>query len=151
MAAKSAKPAKPKPDLDADLSLLEAQLVPDKPRNKGWRPRKSDKIEEVDEKTLKELQLALSGISRKAIKKLKALLDNDNVRVQMQAALGIIRATVSALTRDTLPPGAGAEIHIHSSTQVAVVQGRPDQPPGLPQPDQRQLPKATGKPVTIVN
>jgi FlaG/FlaF family flagellin (archaellin) len=127
---------------------VEAQLVPEKPKNKGGRPKKSEKTEEIDEKTLKELQNSLSGVSRKAIKKLKALLDNENVRVQMQAALGIIRATVSALTRDTLTPGAGAEIHIHTSAQVAVVQ---PQPSGPPQPEQGQPAKATGRPITIVN
>jgi len=135
--------------VEAPPPTVEAQPVPDTPpKNKGGRPKKSEKTEEIDEKTLKELQGSLSGVSRKAIKKLKALLDNENVRVQMQAALGIIRATVSALTRDTLPPGAGAEIHIHTSAQVAVVQPQPSSPP---QPEQGQPAKATGRPITIVN
>jgi len=134
--------------VEAPPPTVAAQPVPTPPKNKGGRPKKSEKTEEIDEKTLKELQGSLSGVSRKAIKKLKALLDNENVRVQMQAALGIIRATVSALTRDTLPPGAGAEIHIHTSAQVAVVQ---PQPSGPPQPEQGEPAKATGRPITIVN
>jgi hypothetical protein len=88
-------------------------------------------VEEIDEKQLKTLQESLSGLSKKALRKIKKLLDSDNARVQMQTALGVIRATVQALTRDTSSQGTDAEIHIHTMDHVAVVKGQhsgPSQP-----------------------
>jgi len=80
------------------------------------------------------------------------LLDDPNARVQMQAALGTIRSTVQALTRDTSSPGGGAEIHIHTSQAVAVV--NPTSPGGqahAPNPhDKMQRQKAIGHPIAIV-
>jgi len=46
----------------------------------------------------------------------------------MQTALGVVKATFQALTRDTAPQGAGAEIHLHTTAQ-AVVKGYPSGPP----------------------
>ena len=63
----------------------------------------TEEVDEIDEKQLKTLQESISGLSKKAIRKLKKLLDSDNTRVQMQTALGVLRATVQALTRDTSP------------------------------------------------
>ena len=108
-----------------------------------------DEVDEIDEKQLKTLQESLSGLSKKAIRKLKKLLDSDNTRVQMQTALGVIRATVQALTRDTSPQGAGAEIHIHTTSQSAVITG-PTQAPGPPQLGQPLPARRIGKPITIV-
>jgi len=68
---------------------------------------------------LRELQSLLSQLSKKALKRLTTLLDCESDRVKMQAALGTIRATVQALTRDTSSPGGGAEIHIHCSSTEA--------------------------------
>ena len=94
----------------------------------------------------------MSKLSKKALRKLNTLLDDPNARVQMQAALGTIRSTVQALTRDTSSPGGGAEIHIHTSQAVAVV--NPASPGGqaqAPNPhDQMQRQKAIGHPIAIV-
>ena len=117
-------------------------------KDKAGRPKKT----ELDEKYLEQLQGSLSKLSKKALKKLNALLDDPNARVQMQAALGTIRSTVQALTRDTSTPGGGAEIHIHTSQAVAVV--NPASPGGqaqAPNPhDQMQRQKAIGHPIAIV-
>ena len=117
-------------------------------KDKAGRPMKT----ELDEKYLEQLQGSLSKLSKKALKKLNALLDDPNARVQMQAALGTIRCTVQALTRDTSSPGGGAEIHIHTSQAVAVV--NPASPGGqaqAPNPhDQMQRQKAIGHPIAIV-
>ena len=114
-------------------------------------PAEIDEVEEIDEKQLKTLQESLSGLSKKAIRKLKKLLDSDNNRVQMQTALGVLRATVQALTRDTSPQGAGAEIHIHTSSQSTVITGQAQaQAPGPPQPGQLLPASRTGRPITIV-
>ena len=114
-------------------------------------PAEIDEVEEIDEKQLKTLQESLSGLSKKAIRKLKKLLDSDNNRVQMQTALGVLRATVQALTRDTSPQGAGAEIHIHTSSQSTVITGPTQaQAPGPPQPGQLLPARHTGRPITIV-
>ncbi len=117
-------------------------------KDKAGRPKKT----ELDEKYLEQLQGSLSKLSKKALKKLNALLDDPNARVQMQAALGTIRSTVQALTRDTSGPGGGAEIHIHTSQAVAVV--NPASPGGqahAPNPhDQMQRQKAIGHPIAIV-
>ena len=86
-------------------------------------PAEIDEVDEIDEKQLKTLQESLSGLSKKAIRKLKKLLDSDNNRVQMQTALGVLRATVQALTRDTPLQGAGAEINLPATSQVKVVKG----------------------------
>ncbi|MBM4289994.1 MAG: hypothetical protein FJ135_17945, partial [Deltaproteobacteria bacterium] len=46
--------------VEAPPPTVEAQPVPDTPpKNKGGRPKKSEKTEEIDEKTLKELQGSL--------------------------------------------------------------------------------------------
>jgi hypothetical protein len=117
-------------------------------KDKAGRPKKT----ELDEKYLEQLQGSLSKLSKKALKKLNTLLDDPNARVQMQAALGTIRSTVQALTRDTSGPGGGAEIHIHTSQAVAVV--NPVSPGGqaqAPNPhDQMQRPKGIGHPIAIV-
>ena len=117
-------------------------------KDKAGRPKKT----ELDEKYLEQLQGSLSKLSKKALKKLNALLDDPNARVQMQAALGTIRSTVQALTRDTSTPGGGAEIHIHTSQAVAVV--NPASPGGqaqAPNPhDQMQRQKGIGHPIAIV-
>lgn len=151
---KEPKPRKPKkskgkkkvaaapvaPKSATDLSMGQAGL-----------PAEIEEVEEIDEKQLKTLQESLSHLSKKAIRKLKKLLDSDNTRVQMQTALGVIRTTVQALTRDTSPQGAGAEIHIHTSSQSTVITGPPQaQAPGLPQPGQLLPARRTGKPITIV-
>ncbi len=46
-------------------------------------PAEIDEVEKIDEKQHKTLQETLSGLSKKAIRKLKNLLDSDNNRVQM--------------------------------------------------------------------
>lgn len=100
---------------------------------------------------LADLQESLSKLSRKALNKLDKLLDDSNARVQMQAALGAIRSTVQALTRDTSSGGAGAEIHIHTSAQ-AVVTGpqASEQAQGPPGPGEVQPVKRVGHPIMIV-
>jgi hypothetical protein len=117
-------------------------------KDRAGRPKKT----ELDEKYLEQLQGSLSKLSKKALKKLNELLDDPNARVQMQAALGTIRSTVQALTKDTSTPGGGAEIHIHTSQAVAVVSpslsGGQAQAPN-PQ-DQMQRPKGIGHPIAIV-
>lgn len=117
-------------------------------KDKAGRPKKT----ELDEKYLEQLQGSLSKLSKKALKKLNTLLDDPNARVQMQAALGTIRSTVQALTRDTSGPGGGAEIHIHCSSQAAVVNpsspGQAGQPPNPH--DQMTKPKGIGHPIAIV-
>lgn len=96
---------------------------------------KAPKLETIEKegRQLRELQSLLSQLSKKALKRLTTLLDSESDRVKMQAALGTIRATVQALTRDTSSPGGGAEIHIHCSSQAAVVNfpspGKAAQPP----------------------
>ncbi len=116
--------------------------------HQGDLPAEIDEVEEIDEKQLKTLQESLSGLSKKAIRKLKKLLDSDNTRVQMQTALGVIRATVQALTRDTSPQGAGAEIHIHTSSQSTIISGPTQtQAPG---PGQLLPAMRTGRPITII-
>jgi hypothetical protein len=117
-------------------------------KDKAGRPKKT----ELDEKYLEQLQGSLSKLSKKALKKLNALLDDPNARVQMQAALGTIRSTVQALTRDTSSPGGGAEIHIHTSQAVAVVNpASPGSAGAAPNPhDQMQRQKAIGHPIAIV-
>jgi len=101
---------------------------------------------------LNDLQAALSKLSKKALRKLNALLDDPNARVQMQAALGTIRSTVQALTRDTSSQGDGAEIHIHTSQTVAIV--NPSSPGGqahAPNPHEgMSKAKAIGHPIAIV-
>ena len=127
------------------------QLPASAAKNKGGRPKKSENPE-TDEKFLEQLQGSLHKLSKKALRKLNTLLDDPNARVQMQAALGTIRSTVQALTRDTSTPGGGAEIHIHTSQAVAVV--NPCSPGGQAQPpnphDQMQRQKAIGHPIAIV-
>ena len=127
------------------------QLPASAAKNKGGRPKKSENPE-TDEKFLEQLQGSLHKLSKKALRKLNTLLDDPNARVQMQAALGTIRSTVQALTRDTSSPGGGAEIHIHTSQAVAVV--NPASPGGqaqAPNPhDQMQRPKGIGHPIAIV-
>jgi hypothetical protein len=127
------------------------QLPASAAKNKGGRPRKSENPE-ADEKFLEQLQGSLHKLSKKALRKLNTLLDDPNARVQMQAALGTIRSTVQALTRDTSGPGGGAEIHIHCSSQAAVVNpsspGQAGQPPNPH--DQMQRPKGIGHPIAIV-
>ena len=127
------------------------QLPASAAKNKGGRPKKSENPE-TDEKFLEQLQGSLHKLSKKALRKLNTLLDDPNARVQMQAALGTIRSTVQALTRDTSTPGGGAEIHIHTSQAVAVV--NPASPGGqaqAPNPhDQMQRQKAIGHPIAIV-
>jgi hypothetical protein len=120
-------------------------------KNKGGRPRKSENPE-TDEKFLEQLQGSLHKLSKKALRKLNTLLDDPNARVQMQAALGTIRSTVQALTRDTSTPGGGAEIHIHTSQAVAVVNpASPGSAGAAPNPhDQMQRQKAIGHPIAIV-
>ena len=117
-------------------------------KDKAGRPKKT----ELDEKYLEQLQGSLSKLSKKALKKLNTLLDDPNARVQMQAALGTIRSTVQALTRDTSGPGGGAEIHIHCSSQAAVV--NPSSPGAAAQPpnphDGMTKPKGIGHPIAIV-
>ena len=107
---------------------------------------------EKEGRQLRELQSLLSQLSKKALKRLTTLLDCESDRVKMQAALGTIRATVQALTRDTSTPGGGAEIHIHCSSQVAVVNppspGKAAQPPNPH--DGMQRPKGVGHPIAIV-
>ena len=117
-------------------------------KDRAGRPKKT----ELDEKYLVQLQGSLSKLSKKALKKLNALLDDPNARVQMQAALGTIRSTVQALTRDTSSPGGGAEIHIHTSQAVAVVTPvSPGSAGAAPNPhDQMQRQKAIGHPIAIV-
>jgi hypothetical protein len=120
-------------------------------QHKAGRPPKAENAE-LDEKHLEELQTALSKLSKKALRKLNTLLDDTNARVQMQAALGTIRSTVQALTRDTSTPGGGAEIHIHTSQAVAVVNpaslGGQAQAPNPH--DQMTKQKAIGHPIAIV-
>lgn len=101
---------------------------------------------------LNDLQAALSKLSKKALEKLNGLLDDPNARVQMQAALGTIRSTVQALTRDTSSQGGGAEIHIHTTAAVAVVNpASPGAAAQAPNPhDQMQKQKAIGHPIAIV-
>ena len=127
------------------------QLPASAAKNKGGRPKKSDNPE-TDEKFLEQLQGSLHKLSKKALRRLNSLMDDSNARVQMQAALGTIRSTVQALTRDTSSPGGGAEIHIHTSQAVAVV--NPASPGGqahAPNPhDQMQRQKAIGHPIAIV-
>ena len=120
-------------------------------QHKAGRPPKAENAE-LDEKHLEELQGALSKLSKKALKKLNTLLDDSNARVQMQAALGTIRSTVQALTRDTSTPGGGAEIHIHTSQAVAVVNpASPGSAGAAPNPhDQMHKPKGIGHPIAIV-
>ena len=117
-------------------------------KDKAGRPKKT----ELDEKYLEQLQGSLHKLSKKALKKLNTLLDDPNARVQMQAALGTIRSTVQALTRDTSGPGGGAEIHIHTSQAVAVV--NPASPGAAAQPpnphDQMTRQKGVGHPIAIV-
>jgi hypothetical protein len=117
-------------------------------KDRAGRPKKT----ELDEKYLEQLQGSLSKLSKKALKKLNALLDDPNARVQMQAALGTIRSTVQALTRDTSTPGGGAEIHIHTSQAVAVVNpASPGSAGAAPNPhDKMQRQKAIGHPIAIV-
>lgn len=137
----AAGPATPKPD---------TYLVPAIHEDLPPTPE-GDEVDEIDEKQLKTLQESLSGLSKKAIRKLKKLLDSDNTRVQMQTALGVIRATVQALTRDTSPQGAGAEIHIHTTSQSAVITGPTQaQTSGPPRAGQLLPARRTGKPITIV-
>jgi hypothetical protein len=120
-------------------------------QHKAGRPPKTENAE-LDEKHLEELQGALSKLSKKALRKLNTLLDDPNARVQMQAALGTIRSTVQALTRDTSSPGGGAEIHIHTSQAVAVVNpASPGSAGAAPNPhDKMQRQKAIGHPIAIV-
>ncbi|MFA4917340.1 MAG: hypothetical protein WC560_11820 [Syntrophales bacterium] len=151
---KEPKPRKPKkskgkrkvaaaPRPATDLSL-------DCARQAGL-PAEIEEVDEIDEKQLKTLQESLSCLSKKAIRKLKKLLDSDNARVQMQTALGVIRTAVQALTRDTSPQGAGAEIHIHTSSQSTVITGpNQAQAPGPPQSGQLLPARRTGRPITIV-
>jgi len=86
-------------------------------------------------------------LSKKAIRKLKKLLDSDNNRVQMQTALGVLRATVQALTRDTSPQGAGAEIHIHTTARVQLSRAIPPALPSPPRPQARNRKPGDGTPV----
>jgi hypothetical protein len=108
-------------------------------------------LDKIDEKHLQTLQNSLVKLSKKAIKRLNKLMNSDNDRVKMQAALGALRATVQALVKDTSSGGGGAEIHIHTSANAAVVS---TQPPGQeqagPQPGQMQAPQRTGHPIAIV-
>jgi len=155
---------KPKRKKEAAQALPPGGELPDLPdhsgapppeaiaaKNKGGRPKKSENPE-TDEKFLEQLQGSLHKLSKKALRRLNTLLDDPNARVQMQAALGTIRSTVQALTRDTSTPGGGAEIHIHTSQAVAVV--NPASPGGqahAPNPhDQMQRQKAIGHPIAIV-
>jgi hypothetical protein len=117
-------------------------------KDKALKPETIEK----EGRQLRELQSLLSQLSKKALKRLTALLDCESDRVKMQAALGTIRATVQALTRDTSTPGGGAEIHIHCSSQAAVVNppspGKAAQPPNPH--DGMQRPKGVGHPIAIV-
>jgi hypothetical protein len=127
------------------------QLPASAAKNKGGRPKKSENPE-TDEKFHEQLQGSLHKLSKKALRKLNTLLDDPNARVQMQAALGTIRSTVQALTRDTSTPGGGAEIHIHTSQAVAVVNPcSPGSAGAAPNPhDKMQRPKGIGHPIAIV-
>jgi hypothetical protein len=108
-------------------------------------------LDKIDEKHLQTLQNSLVKLSKKAIKRLNKLMNSTNDRVKMQAALGALRATVQSLVKDTSSGGGGAEIHIHTSANAAVVG---TQPPGQdqagPQPGQMQPPQRTGRPIAIV-
>ena len=117
-------------------------------KDKGLKPETIEK----EGRQLRELQSLLSQLSKKALKRLTTLLDCESDRVKMQAALGTIRATVQALTRDTSTPGGGAEIHIHTSQAVAVVNpASPGRQAHAPNPhDQMQRQKAIGHPIAIV-
>jgi hypothetical protein len=129
------KPAQPTPaDLDTQESAQPAQ-----PARTGNQ----------EERQLKELQDALSKLSKKALKKLTILLNSNNDRVKMQAALGAIRATVQALTKDTTPAGSGAEIHIHTSAAAVVAPGQVQAPGSLPSEIIEQ-PKRIGQAIAIV-
>jgi hypothetical protein len=164
MAKAAALAPKPKRKKKAAQALPPGGELPDLPdqsgapppeasaaKNKGGRPRKSENPED-DEKFLEQLQGSLHKLSKKALRKLNTLLDDPNARVQMQAALGTIRSTVQALTRDTSTPGGGAEIHIHTSQAVAVVNpASPGSAGAAPNPhDQMQRQKGVGHPIAIV-
>ncbi|MFZ5452452.1 MAG: hypothetical protein ACOZF2_11380 [Thermodesulfobacteriota bacterium] len=147
---KEPKPRKPKKS-KGKKKVAVAPAAPKSATGQVGLPAEIEEVDEIDEKQLKTLQESLSHLSKKAIRKLKKLLDSDNARVQMQTALGVIRATVQALTRDTSPQGAGAEIHIHTSSQSTVITGPPQaQASGQPQPGQFLPARRTGKPITIV-
>jgi len=108
-------------------------------------------LDKIDEKHLQTLQNSLVKLSKKAIKRLNKLMNSDNDRVKMQAALGALRATVQALVKDTSTGGGGAEIHIHTSANAAVVSTQaPGQDQAGPQPGQMQSPQRTGRPIAIV-
>jgi hypothetical protein len=149
--------APPKPAASAPASL-----APKKRKTKTKQPAppaspddpddaKDPDLDKIDEKHLQTLQNSLVKLSKKAIKRLNKLMNSDNDRVKMQAALGALRATVQSLVKDTSSGGGGAEIHIHTSANAAVVS---TQPPGQDQagsqPGQMQPPQRTGRPIAIV-
>lgn len=108
-------------------------------------------LDKIDDKHLQTLQNSLVKLSKKAIKRLNKLMNSDNDRVKMQAALGALRATVQSLVKDTSTGGGGAEIHIHTSANAAVVSSQPaGQEQASPQTGQMQPAQRTGRPVMIV-
>ena len=115
-------------------------------------PTQASAADDATNAQLNDLQAALSKLSKKALQKLNNLLDDPNARVQMQAALGTIRSTFQALTRDTSSQGGGAEIHIHCSSQAAVVSpSSPGAAGQAPNPhDGMTKPKGIGHPIAIV-
>jgi len=87
----------------------------------------------------------LLSLWKSALTELRLLLKNQNPRIRLQTALGVTRATVSAITKDTLPPGGGASIHIHASGSATVIQT--DRPPSVQ--DERSPHQRTGHPVMV--
>lgn len=155
---KRASPATPEPTTPAPKPRASTHKTPvvvlDDPDDQDIEEKSS----KTDEKRIKTLQKQLVKLSKKAVRRLNALLDSENDRVKMQSALGAIRVAVSALTRDTLPAGVGAEINIFTSAQAAVtgspgqgeVQGQGEGGHGPQQPGQAHQIKAIGRPIAIV-
>ena len=72
----------------------------------------------LDGKILKRLN-KLEKLGDKSIRKLSELLDDPDKRIRLQAAGVATRASIMGMSKEALQLGLGAEIHIHTTVQVA--------------------------------
>lgn len=142
---KDGKPRKRPPSVPPHLRPVKQRKPPPEPPQ---QPPAPDPAQSADQE-LKRLHRSLSRLGKKSIAKLMELLEDGDKRIRLQAAGVATRASLMGLARDALGAAGGAEIHIHTTVQVAQA-GQPapgSEPPGKePPPGQHQR---QGKPVMI--